>query len=80
MSPPDEALTSHIISEIVGTSKIAIHARPKYIPFGNFAMLAEVNGEEAMEAFWGSNESLSRMWTHGGCFNLLTASDRLHHV
>jgi hypothetical protein len=63
-SPPDEALTSRTISEIVGASKITIQARSKYIPLGKFAMLAEINGEEAMEAFWDSNESLSRMLIH----------------
>jgi len=45
----------------MGASKIAIHARSKYIPFGKFAVLAEVNGEEAMVAFWDSKESVSRM-------------------
>jgi hypothetical protein len=29
-------------------------------------MLAEVNGEEAMDAFWDSNVSVSRMWIHWG--------------
>jgi hypothetical protein len=61
MSPPDEALTSRTTSEIVGASKITIQARSKYIPLGKFAMLAEVSGEEAMDAFWDSNVSLSRM-------------------
>jgi len=59
--PPDDDLTSYTISEILGASKITIHARSKYIPFAKFAVLAEVNGEEAMEAFWDSNESISRM-------------------
>jgi hypothetical protein len=58
-----KSLISHAISEIVGTSKITIHARSKYLPFGKFGVLAEVNGEEAMDAFWDSNESVSRMWT-----------------
>jgi hypothetical protein len=66
MSLPHEALTSRTISEILGASKITIQARSKYIPFGKFMVLAEVNGEEAMDAFWDSNVSLSRMWTHRG--------------
>jgi hypothetical protein len=61
MLSSDEALASQNISEIGGSSKITIHARSKYIPFGKFAVLAEVDSEEAMEAFWDSNESLSRM-------------------
>jgi hypothetical protein len=61
MPSPDKDLASPIISEILGASKITIHARSKYIPLGKFAMLAEVNGEEAMEAFWDSTESVSRM-------------------
>jgi hypothetical protein len=61
MTIPNENLTSQTISEIVEASRVTIHARSKYIPLGKFAMLAEVNGEEAMEAFWDSNESVSRM-------------------
>ena len=64
MTPPDHYFASHTAREIAGTSNITIQARSKYIPLGNFAMLAEVNGEEAMEAFWDSNESVSRMWIH----------------
>src|SRR5450432_1921116 len=60
-APPDEDLTSRAISEIVGGSKITIQARPKYLPLGKFALLAELNGEEAMEAFLDSNDSVSRM-------------------
>jgi hypothetical protein len=62
---PDKYFASHTVSEIVGASKITINARSKYIPLGKFALLSEVNGEEAMEAFWDSNESVSRMWING---------------
>jgi hypothetical protein len=61
MPLPDRYFASPIASEIVGTSKVTIHGRSKYIPLGKFAMLAEVNGEEAMEAFWDSTESVSCM-------------------
>jgi len=57
----DKDLASHVTSEISGASKITIHARSKYIPFRKFAVVAEINGEEAMEAFWDSNESISCM-------------------
>jgi hypothetical protein len=60
MPLPDRYFVSPTTSEIFGASKITVHARSKYIPLGKFTMLAEVNGEEAMEAFWDSNESVSR--------------------
>jgi hypothetical protein len=54
-------LISQIISELADSSEITISARTRRNLFGTFEVLAEVNGGEAMQAFWDSKESISRI-------------------
>jgi hypothetical protein len=44
---------------MVNGSQVTINARSKFVPFGKFDVLVKVGGEEAMQAFWNSKESLS---------------------
>jgi hypothetical protein len=54
-------LISQVISELADSSKITISARTRRNIFGTLEVLAELNGGEAMQAFWDSKESASRM-------------------
>jgi hypothetical protein len=59
--PLNYDLISQITSELFDSSEITISARTRRNLFGTFETLAEVNGGDAMQAFWDSNESVSRM-------------------
>jgi hypothetical protein len=58
--PINQDLISQITSELADSSQIVISARTRRNLLGAFEMLAQVNGVEAMEAFWDSKESASR--------------------
>jgi hypothetical protein len=55
-------IISHAFREILDGSNITIDAKSKFNLFGKYEALAKVSGEEAMEAFWDSRESLSCAW------------------
>jgi hypothetical protein len=59
--PLNYDLILQVISELADSSEITISARTRRNLFGTFEVLAEVNGGDAMQAFWDSNESVSRM-------------------
>jgi len=58
-------LTHHHPSELVDGTKIAIKARSLFSKFGKYEVLAEVDSDEVMRAFWDSEVSVSRTWTQG---------------
>jgi len=63
LTPP---LTHHTMhSELVDITKIAIKARSQFNKFGKYEVLAELDIDEVMGAFWGSEESVSRTSTQG---------------
>jgi len=56
---------THHHSELGDVTKIMIKARSQFNKFGKHDVLAEVDIDEVMRAFWDAEESVSRTWTQG---------------
>jgi len=56
---------THHHSELGDVTKIMIKARSQFNKFGKHDVLAEVDIDEVMRAFWDAEESVSRTWTPG---------------